>query len=836
MLEPRREAPDWAAVGSNSSSSSLGVGRAHRQQQGRSHPRRTGGTAAAGGGGGGGSGNNNSSSSSSEDDWGTAPRRFSWTVAASDGGAVSEGRAAKRASYGGAELRMHDGRRSLPGRRASLDSMRGRGTIDAQAAAAAAVAERMPPPPTPQFLRQLGVLQHMCAYSSGGGAPPPPQQQQQQQQHRQRQGPSADRLGLGLGLTPHFEALVNAAHMPEFRGAQQQQQQQPPLPEQPHQEQEQQQQQQQQQRQRVSSRLARFTRRLLGGLLFGPRHSGGGATPTPADHPAAAEAANCVPATMASSPLPPPLHAASAVSTFAADDARLVPTAAAAAAAAYRGSATRSPGDAGSGSGSSRRSSRSSDAGLDAGLAPGPEPRRHVAPPALHRGGGGGGGGRARIRAPASRIAARRNVVGLTIPTARPLAPPPLLALALPPPAMLAMPALSPACTLLNSEAVTACSSALASPGAPVLDAQLAALGRAPLPTAPVPCAHASPAHGMLCRLAATRCSTPQPDDDAFWARAVPSASPPPPPPGPADADADADAAAADRRLVPCLPPSAPASLLSLDPPPATAAVAPLPRPAHPDSVARKRLWGLAVRGIPPSLRRQAWMECAAALDLVPPSPAAAACDLCREDIELDLPRTADSPALRHVLYGYAAASPDVGYCQGMDRIAHGLLRAGLGAADALAMLRAMLDGGVLPPGMFRPPMVSVQADQRALEVLVARHLPRLADHLRLHLPGPAPLAPVTVSWFLTLFVDCLPEPLWLRVWDVLLVRGYPAVFHACLAILELVQDDLLRCTSPAAIYTVLQDVRAAMDHVAPDAFADCAFARPAATAQWRLD
>ncbi|KAJ1733280.1 hypothetical protein LPJ61_001641 [Coemansia biformis] len=629
-----------------------------------------------------------------------------------------------------------------------------------------------------------------------------------------------------IGPTPHFEALVRAAHDSVHQDSR-------PA----------------QGAHRISSRLARFTRRLVGGLLFGPKHDAD-ATPELGDtrylH------------TMEASQ--PQLHlAADAVATFGSGGASFVPNARldpaqpAAAAAADRCSEIAPPDTGPRACGA--RTTRGPSAAQLAPSAPGATtPATRAADGSSTDGARHGAARRVGIRPPASRIAARRNI-NLTIPTAR---VPAFL------PTMLAMPALSPACTSLNSEAVTAsvtaCGSVLASPAACSASADAKArltfdippslLDRPPFPTAP---AGPISAHGMLCRLAGTRCSSPQ--SVGVGLRGSPAAS--------LHADVCEEwglfVAAClkdiDRRLVPGSECTSVAGSLrehgshsvSYSESVSTAVVPQQPQPqqqrclegglprrwfAALDSGGYERLHELAARGIPAGLRRQVWMECAGALDMP-----AGAVDYFppREEIELDLPRTAviqEPPGcdgagvagLRHVLYGYTAANPGTGYCQGMNKIAHGLLSAGLDAVDALAMLRAMLDGGVLPADMFRPPMVVLQTDQQVLEELVARRLPRLAEHLHVRLGGAAPLAPVTVSWFLSLFVDCLPEHHRLRVWDMLFVRGYVAVFQACLGILEVCQEALLRCATPAAVYMLLQSVRGAMAHVDPDEFGECAF------------
>ncbi|KAJ2156787.1 hypothetical protein GGF46_004950 [Coemansia sp. RSA 552] len=415
-------------------------------------------------------------------------------------------------------------------------------------------------------------------------------------------------------------------------------------------------------------------------------------------------------------------------------------------------------------------------------------------------------------RRQASRMAVRRNVT---------------LALSLAPQhqhqqvGAFSVPTLSPACTLLNSEAVTAsataCGSALASPL--LHAASFDVLGDFPLRTAPAGAASPS-ARDMLWRLAGVRQdSPPEPlhaDVHEEWGlfisdclKALSSTSAVVPDAG-SDTGSQFDTAAVvpDGQALP------------------RRWFSKLGRHEH------ERFHALLAKGVPAEFRRQVWMEGADALELEPfqcPTSQAVA-----EEIELDLVR-GDYEAeaeLRLVLHGFVAARADVGYCQGMDRVADGLLRAGLCAPDAAAMLRAIV-GGVVPAGVYRAPMTLLQTDQQVLGALVARRLPRLSRHL--HTLGVA-LAPVTVSWFLTLFVDALPEPHRLRVWDVLFVRGYAAVFQAALAILSACRCHLLRCTTPAAAYTLLQDVRALAAGVDTDEFAQRAFAGPCAVSMAEID
>jgi len=49
-----------------------------------------------------------------------------------------------------------------------------------------------------------------------------------------------------------------------------------------------------------------------------------------------------------------------------------------------------------------------------------------------------------------------------------------------------------------------------------------------------------------------------------------------------------------------------------------------------------------------------------------------------------------------------------------------------------------------------------------------------------------------TTQWCNTLLAYCLPLPVLLRVWDVVFLDGWKALFRVCLALLQAVEADLL--------------------------------------------
>lgn len=64
---------------------------------------------------------------------------------------------------------------------------------------------------------------------------------------------------------------------------------------------------------------------------------------------------------------------------------------------------------------------------------------------------------------------------------------------------------------------------------------------------------------------------------------------------------------------------------------------------------------------------------------------------------------------------------------------------------------------------------MSVQADQRVLKDFLLEKLPRLAAHFEAH---SIDVSLITFTWFLVVFVECLPSDILLPLWDAFLYEG----------------------------------------------------------------
>ena len=157
---------------------------------------------------------------------------------------------------------------------------------------------------------------------------------------------------------------------------------------------------------------------------------------------------------------------------------------------------------------------------------------------------------------------------------------------------------------------------------------------------------------------------------------------------------------------------------------------------------------------------------------------------------------------LNEVLLAYARRNPDVGYCQGMNLIAASLLLVTPSAEDAFWLLASIIET-ILPTGYYDHSLAASRADQQVLRAYVADVLPRLSAHFD---ALAIDLETMTFQWFLSVFTDCLSAEALFRVWDVVFCLGDGSVFlfQVALALLKLNEAALLRCETPAEIYTYI--------------------------------
>ncbi|XP_065062966.1 TBC1 domain family member 2B-like isoform X2 [Rhopilema esculentum] len=199
------------------------------------------------------------------------------------------------------------------------------------------------------------------------------------------------------------------------------------------------------------------------------------------------------------------------------------------------------------------------------------------------------------------------------------------------------------------------------------------------------------------------------------------------------------------------------------------------------------------------------------------------------KQIELDLLRTLpnnkfyvnmDSPGiakLRNVLLAFSWHNPNVGYCQGLNRLgAIALLY--LNEEDAFWCLVAIVEH-LMPPDYYGSTLIGAQIDQRVLKDLLDEKLPKLSQMFQ---TLGVDLSLLSFNWFLVVYGDIFRIEFVLRVWDTFLFEGNKVLFRYALAIFKSCEEDLLKfrdCSEVFAYFRRLPSHRTSPHRVSQIAF-----------------
>ncbi len=134
-----------------------------------------------------------------------------------------------------------------------------------------------------------------------------------------------------------------------------------------------------------------------------------------------------------------------------------------------------------------------------------------------------------------------------------------------------------------------------------------------------------------------------------------------------------------------------------------------------------------------------------------------------------------------------ACRNPQIGYCQAMN-IVTSVILIYCGEEDAFWMLVSMCER--LLPDYYNTKVVGALVDQGVLEELVQDKIPEL--HAGLRQLGMMKM--ISLSWFLTIFLNVLPYKLAVRVVDAFFFDGARALFLLALTILKRNEEFLLTC------------------------------------------
>eukprot|EP01130_Rhizamoeba_saxonica_P008498 TRINITY_DN3442_c0_g1_i2.p1 TRINITY_DN3442_c0_g1~~TRINITY_DN3442_c0_g1_i2.p1 ORF type:complete len:761 (-),score=161.46 TRINITY_DN3442_c0_g1_i2:44-2326(-) len=185
--------------------------------------------------------------------------------------------------------------------------------------------------------------------------------------------------------------------------------------------------------------------------------------------------------------------------------------------------------------------------------------------------------------------------------------------------------------------------------------------------------------------------------------------------------------------------------------------------------------------------------------------------DLVFKQIEKDLHRSLPQfqyfskdgegiPRLRKLLRAYARYNIELGYCQSMNIVAATLLLL-VDEVEAFFLLCSIIRS---IPEYYQKDMLGSIVDIHIFEDLIKIHIPDLHSHFENIMLDITMLA---FPWFLCLFIGYVPLEVSLRIFDCFFCEGPNVLLQVGLAVLEIVEKDLLEINDPLMIIHHMKDV-----------------------------
>ena len=172
--------------------------------------------------------------------------------------------------------------------------------------------------------------------------------------------------------------------------------------------------------------------------------------------------------------------------------------------------------------------------------------------------------------------------------------------------------------------------------------------------------------------------------------------------------------------------------------------------------------------------------------------------------ISIDVPRTFSSglrmndamlASLGRILNAYANLNPEVGYCQGMNFLVGLILRVVEGPLDASKeeetfwVFACLMDYDGLRD-FYREGFPLLMKYTIAFYDLMKIEVPDLYEHFEKEGISPSLFLH---QWYLSLFINCLPFPTVLILWDGIICDGLPIVLSVSISLLKVLKNVLIK-------------------------------------------
>ena len=165
--------------------------------------------------------------------------------------------------------------------------------------------------------------------------------------------------------------------------------------------------------------------------------------------------------------------------------------------------------------------------------------------------------------------------------------------------------------------------------------------------------------------------------------------------------------------------------------------------------------------------------------------------DDIKKDVNRGLPDHCEE--VEEILIGVCALIPNVGYCQGMQQVAHFLLGAFRDSNEVLGALVNLLRPPFYLGDLWKSGFTRLKLGIFQLKHLMKLKLPFLARHLKeLDIRLDVVVTPWLLTVFTCLIAKSVPVSIIRGIWDLFLVIGWPALISCCLALFNICQDKVL--------------------------------------------
>ncbi|KAM8860773.1 TBC1 domain family member 2B [Synchiropus picturatus] len=163
-------------------------------------------------------------------------------------------------------------------------------------------------------------------------------------------------------------------------------------------------------------------------------------------------------------------------------------------------------------------------------------------------------------------------------------------------------------------------------------------------------------------------------------------------------------------------------------------------------------------------------------------------------------PSAAGIEKLRNVLLAFSWRNPDIGYCQGLNRLA-AIALLYLDQEDAFWSLIAIVEV-FMPRDYYTKTLLGSQVDQRVFKDLMSEKMPRLHAHFEQY---KVDFSLITFNWFLVVFVDSVVSDILFKIWDAFLFEGPKIIFRFALALFKYKEEEFLKLQDSTAIFKYLR-------------------------------